>query len=71
MLTESMIKKIGNDEFCLHCMEWREYDEEGRCKVCKHVICKVKKVEQDGYNKYHSESPSFETDEEEMESDDY
>jgi predicted amidophosphoribosyltransferase len=26
--------KVGKDEFCAKCMEWREYDEEGKCKVC-------------------------------------
>jgi len=66
-----MIKKIGSDEFCLHCMEWREYDEEGRCKVCKHIIFKEKKVEQDGYGNYHSESASFETDDEDSENSEY
>lgn len=66
-----MTKKIGNDEFCLHCMEWREYDEQGRCKKCNHIIHKVKKVEEEGYNKYKSESPSFEIDEEESENGDY
>ena len=53
--------KIGSDEFCLHCMEWREYDEEGRCKICKHIIHREnKKSEKEGYNNLKSESPSFE-----------
>jgi hypothetical protein len=53
--------KIGNDEFCLHCMEWREYDEEGRCKVCKHIIhVESKKSMKEGYDELKSESPSFE-----------
>ena len=30
----NMSIKIGKDDFCSNCMEWREYDEEGRCKVC-------------------------------------
>jgi len=30
--------KIGNDDFCLYCMEWREIDKDGRCKICKHLI---------------------------------
>ena len=66
-----MKRKIGQDEFCLHCMEWREYDEQGKCKVCKHVISKEKKVEQEEYNKYRSESPSFEMDDEEIEESEY
>ena len=53
--------KIGSDEFCLHCMEWREYDEEGRCKFCKRIIHKEdKKFEKEGYNELKTESPSFE-----------
>ena len=32
--------KVGNDEFCLFCMEWHEYDEKGRCIVCGKVIKK-------------------------------
>lgn len=31
---------VGTDEFCLDCMEWREYDEEGKCKVCGKLIKK-------------------------------
>lgn len=60
-----MAKKIGKDEFCLYCMEWREYNEEGKCKVCKHVIIKDnKKQKKEGYNEYKSEVESFEIDEE-------
>lgn len=60
-----MTKKIGRDEFCLQCMEWREYDENGRCKVCKHIICKDnKKQKKEGYNEYKTEVESFEIDEE-------
>jgi len=32
--------RTGNDEFCLFCMEWHEYDEKGRCNVCGKVIKK-------------------------------
>ncbi len=47
--------KIGVDEFCLHCMEWREFDEEGRCRVCKHIIHKESKTsESEGYNRHES-----------------
>jgi len=60
-----MSYKIGKDEFCLKCMEWREYDKEGRCKVCKRRIVKlIKKNEKLGYNEYKTESPSFEIDSE-------
>ncbi|KYK31547.1 MAG: hypothetical protein AYK22_02315 [Thermoplasmatales archaeon SG8-52-3] len=53
--------KTGNDEFCLHCMEWREYDSEGRCKICKHIIhSENKKSDKDGYSSHESDSVSFE-----------
>jgi len=53
--------KIGNDEFCLHCMEWREYDEKGRCKICKHIIHREEKEsEKEGYSGLKKEAPSFE-----------
>jgi len=32
---------VGNDEFCPKCMEWREYDEDGKCKVCGRRIKKM------------------------------
>ena len=32
---------VGEDEFCPTCMEWRSYDERGRCMVCGHVIKKM------------------------------
>ena len=32
---------VGNDEFCPICMEWREYDDEGRCKICHKAIKKI------------------------------
>jgi len=64
--------KIGSDEFCLHCMEWREYDEEGRCKICKHIIHRENtKSEKEGYNTLKSESPSFEESDEDIEDCDY
>ena len=62
--------KVANDEFCLYCMEWQEYDEKGRCKICKHIIHKEnKKSENEGYNRSKSESPSFEIDDDIYESD--
>ena len=41
--TKSVARKVvvGEDEFCPTCMEWRPYDERGRCKVCGHVIKKI------------------------------
>jgi len=58
-----MAKEIGKDEFCLHCMEWRKYDQDGRCVVCKHIIFKKdKKHEKVGYNEYKVESSEFEHD---------
>jgi len=32
---------VGEDEFCPTCMEWRSYDEHGRCIVCRHIIKKL------------------------------
>ncbi len=56
--------KTGNDEFCLHCMEWREYDEEGRCKICKHIIHKeYRESEKECYSSLRSESSYEELDE--------
>lgn len=37
-----MVMAVGNDEFCIKCMEWREYDNKGRCKICKNLIHKFK-----------------------------
>ena len=60
-----MTIKVGSDEFCTHCMERREYDEEGRCKICKHVIHRENKKQPNhaGYDSYKLESPQFEIDE--------
>jgi len=32
--------KVGKDEYCSNCMEWREYSEDGRCIVCNKIIKK-------------------------------
>jgi hypothetical protein len=32
---------VGEDEFCPTCMEWRSYDDHGRCMVCGHIIKKI------------------------------
>jgi len=46
-------------------MEWREFDEKGKCKVCKQrIIRKLKKQDEHGYNEYKSESLTFEVDQE-------
>lgn len=59
-----MIKEVGNDEFCLNCMEWRKYDKHGRCIVCKNKIFKIKsKEEKNGYSEYKIETSEFEHDE--------
>jgi len=39
-LVMSMKVKLGKDEFCLTCMEWREFDDNGKCKVCSSIIKK-------------------------------
>lgn len=36
----AMKKKVGTDEFCRTCMEWRECDENGRCIICRNIIKK-------------------------------
>ena len=32
--------KVDNDEYCLNCEEWREYDKDGRCILCGSIIKK-------------------------------
>jgi len=57
--------KVGSDEFCSNCMEWREFDKEGKCKKCGKVIKKgCSSSKKDGYDQYKSETPSFEIEEE-------
>ena len=49
--------KTGRDEFCIHCMEWQEYDEEGRCKICRHIIHKERvDTKKESYNELKSET---------------
>ncbi len=49
--------EVGNDEFCSNCMEWREYDEEGRCKVCKKIIKKQESsISKNSYDEYSYET---------------
>ena len=59
-----MVMAVGNDEFCIKCMEWREYDNKGRCKICKNLIHKIKnnKISREMLNEYDLES-SFENEE--------
>ena len=78
MKEKSMQKKgskitVGLDDFCSNCMEWREYDEEGRCKKCGKLIKKkLSSPGKDSYSEYESEDPSYEMDEQfESESDGY
>ena len=35
---------VGTDDFCSNCMEWREYDENGKCKVCGKLIITMKNL---------------------------
>ena len=66
-----MAVKVGSDEFCSKCMEWREYDHEGKCKVCGKVIKKISKNQnKEGHDDYTTETPSFEP-EDEVVDDDY
>ena len=56
---------VGNDEFCFNCMEWREYDDEGRCKVCRKQIKKKQAPSQKiNYDEYRIEGVADEIDEE-------
>lgn len=58
-----MTIKVGCDEFCSNCMDWQEYDEEGRCKVCKKIIKKIHTIkEKSGYDSYKSETPILDDD---------
>ena len=55
--------KIGEDEFCSNCMEWREFDENGKCKVCGKIILKQKnKEKKDSYSEYERETLEIEND---------
>ncbi|MFO7677116.1 MAG: hypothetical protein R6V50_01860 [Thermoplasmatota archaeon] len=59
-----MSVKVGIDDFCSNCMEWQEYDEEGKCKVCGKIIKKKSKdISKDDYDEYTKESPQFELEE--------
>ena len=60
-----MKMKVGNDEFCIKCMKWQEYDDGGKCKICGSIIQKLKKssTERESYNDYYIESTSFDSDE--------
>ncbi|MFX0125645.1 MAG: hypothetical protein ACFFAE_18625 [Candidatus Hodarchaeota archaeon] len=61
-----MPMKIGNDEFCSNCMEWREFDEDGKCKVCgKYIVKQVIKDKTDSYAEYERETADIEESEEE------
>ncbi len=58
--------KIGSDDFCSNCMEWQEYDEEGRCKKCGKIIMKQKiNDKKESYAEYERESVNFEESEDE------
>lgn len=60
-----MIVKVGNDEFCSNCMEWQEYDEQGRCKKCGKLIKKQLEIQQkDSYEQYKQETPILEAEDE-------
>ena len=41
--------KVGRDEFCLTCMEWRTCDEQGRCIICGNIIQKKPEQSEPGY----------------------
>lgn len=58
--------KVGSDEFCSNCMDWREYNEEGKCKICgKQIIKKFKKEKNKSYAEYEIEIYNLEETEKE------
>ena len=58
--------KIGSDEFCSNCMEWQEYDEEGKCKICgKQIVKELNKDKKESYAEYERENYDLEETEEE------
>ena len=57
--------RTGNDEFCLFCMEWHEYDEKGRCIVCGKVIKKkLLQVHIKSYDEYQQDDSDGKVDNE-------
>jgi hypothetical protein len=63
---EIMHVKIGLDEFCSNCMEWREFDEDGKRKICgKPIVKKVIKNQTNSYAEYERETSDTEESEEE------
>jgi hypothetical protein len=56
--------KVRDDEFCLKCMEWREYDAKGRCTVCGSLIKKERQAPTPGYGEYEREDVDIEQEEE-------
>ena len=60
-----MTVEVGKDEFCSNCMEWREYDEEGKCRVCGKIIFKKNpKGTEYSYAEYEREDIDFKDSEE-------
>ncbi len=47
----------------MHCMEWREYDSEGKCLVCHNKIVKIVKSQSRGYKEYIKDDFISESDE--------
>lgn len=54
---------VGEDEFCLTCMEWRKCNKKGKCIVCGRQIKKQKgDSDQQSYGKFQRDEFSDETD---------
>ena len=52
---------VGEDEFCINCMQWRTYDAEGKCTKCGKTIKKQKSSDRtDGYGEKEHETSEFE-----------
>ena len=56
--------KVGEDEFCTTCMEWRAYDKDGKCVVCGKVLVRPKtEKKSESYAEYEREDFESENDE--------
>lgn len=53
---------VGTDDFCQKCMDWREFDEGGNCKVCG---CHIKKQSQASKSTVEYDLSDFTTEHEE------
>ena len=55
---------VGADDFCPRCMDWREFDEGGHCKVCG---CHIQKRSQASKSSVEYDLSDFQSSEHEEE----